>query len=70
MAIFATLDNYKISCRLLSIFREELGETRKQCKKMKIRVLEIETMQGAQNNWSNMIKIHQTKDILIGIQGW
>jgi hypothetical protein len=38
--------------------------------KWKIKMLEIETMQGAQNNWSNMIKIHQTKDIVIGIQVW
>jgi hypothetical protein len=50
VAIFATLHNYKILCHLLSIYREELGETRKQCMKMKIRMLEIETMQGAQNN--------------------
>jgi len=35
VAIFATLHNYKIPYHLLSIFKEELGETRKQCKKMK-----------------------------------
>lgn len=33
-------------------------------------MLEIEIMQGAQNNWSIIIKIHQTKDSVIGIQGW
>ncbi len=33
-------------------------------------MLKIEIMQGAQNNWSNIIKIHQAKDSVIGIQGW
>lgn len=49
---------------------KNLEKLENNARKWKIRVLEIEIMQGAQNNWSNMIKIHQTKDTLIGIQGW